>query len=144
MEMNKRYVMKINKPVEVAKRTYVYVAGPYMGRKRMHDFRDYEEIDQNISRARGMAAFLANNDIPFFCPHLNSAHCEVWVPNVKPEYWYEMDLELLKPASAVLLLDGWQSSKGTRREIEVARLLGISVFYPEERDELVAWWKEEL
>ncbi len=124
--------------------TYVYIAGPYMGRKRMHDFRGYEEIDQNISRARETAAFLANNEIPFFCPHLNSAHFEVITPNVKPDYWYEMDLELLKPASAVLLLDGWRRSKGTLREIEVAHILGIPVFYPEEKEELVTWWKGEL
>ncbi len=123
-------------------RSYVYIAGPYMDSKKYHDFRGYAEIDQNISRARETAAFLANNEIPYFCPHLNSAHFEVITPDVKPEYWYEMDLELLKPASAVLLLEGWQSSTGTRREIEVARTLGISVFYPEEKEELVTWWQE--
>ncbi len=126
----------------MANRTYVYVAGPYMGQKRLHDFRDYEEIDRNISRAREAAAFLANSNVPYFCPHLNSAHFEVITPNVKPEYWYQMDIELLKPASAILLLGGWEDSKGTLKEIEVARELHIPVFYPEERDELVEWWKE--
>ena len=124
-------------------RTYVYIAGPYMDPKKYHDFRGYHEIDENISRARETAAFLANSNIPYFCPHLNSAHFEVIAPDVKPEYWYQMDIELLKPASAVLLLEGWEKSSGTLKEMDIAHDLNIPVFYPDEGDELVEWWKDE-
>ncbi len=125
-------------------RTYVYVAGPYMDSGKLHDFRGYHEIDRNISRAREAAAFLANNGIPYFCPHLNSAHFEVIAPDVKPEYWYQMDIELLKPASAVLLLEGWEKSSGTLKEIATAHELRIPVFYSDERDKLVKWWEESF
>ena len=122
--------------------TYVYIAGPYRG-KATHDHRGYFEIDANINRAQKATVTLARLGIPYFCPHLNSAHFEVIAPDVKPEYWYQMDIELLKPASAMLLLEGWEKSSGTLKEIAIAHELRIPVFYPDERDELVEWWKEE-
>ena len=130
-------------PIVMNSHSYVYIAGPYMDSDKFHDFRGYHEIDRNIARAREAAAFLANNGVPYFCPHLNSAHFEVITPDVKPEYWYQMDIELLKPASAILLLEGWEKSSGTCKEIIVAYGLPIPVFYPDEGDELVEWWKDE-
>ena len=74
------------------KRTYVYIAGPYRGAQGEHDYSVYYEIDCNIARARAAAVYLAERDIPFFCPHLNSCHFEVIAPSVSPAYWYRMDL----------------------------------------------------
>ena len=125
------------------KRTYVYIAGPYMDSGKFHDHRGYHEIDVNISRAREAAVFLASNRVPYFCPHLNSCHFEVIAPTVPSEFWYEMDLQLLRPAAAVLLLDGWGSSHGTRREIDLAEDLDIPIFFPAGRRALVRWWRDE-
>ena len=97
----------------------------------------------NISRAREAAVFLVANRIPYFCPHLNSCHFEVIVPEVPLEFWYEMDMQLLRPAAAMLLLEGWGSSHGTRKEISFAEDLGIPVFFPEGRRELVHWWRDD-
>lgn len=113
---------------------YVYIAGPY------GDSRGYHEVERNISKARETAAFLATNRVPFFCPHLNSAHFEVIVPDVPSEFWHDLDIRILKYASAVLLLEFWEYSLGSTKEVEVAEKLNIPVFLPEGRHQLVDWW----
>jgi len=121
--------------------TYVYTAGPYRG-KAPHDARGYFEIDANINRAREAAMTLARLGIPYFCPHLNCAHCEVIIPDVKPAYWMEMDMIFVDLASALWILDGWEDSEGTLGEIARANERSQPVFYPYELTELVAFWKE--
>jgi len=108
----------------------------------LHDHRGYHEIEANIAVAREAAVFLAQNRIPYFCPHLNSCHFEVIVPAAPPEFWYEMDIRLLHGATAMLLLPGYMDSKGTLGEIEVAERLGINIFGPDERHLLLSWWGE--
>lgn len=121
--------------------TYVYIAGPYRG-KATHDAGGYFEIDANINRAKEAAATLAQLGIPFFCPHLNSAHFEVIAPDVKPVYWLEMDMIFVDLASVLWVLDGWRDSQGTRGEIARAEGNGQPVFFSDELDELVTFWKE--
>ena len=113
--------------------TYVFIAGPY-GRD------GYLTITRNIARAREAAAFLANNAIPFFCPHLNSAYFEYITPDVPVQFWNDLDLAVLDHASAVWLLDGWETSKGTLVELDRAKLLRIPSWLPAEGDDLVQWW----
>lgn len=120
---------------------FVYIAGPYRPRSGKHDASAYDEIDENIQRARKAAQFLAEHDIPFFCPHLNSAHFETDAPDVPPEFWLRMDLTILIHAAAVLLVDGWEHSKGAQAEVAEARKRGISVFTPDRADALVVDWQ---
>ena len=112
----------------------VFIAGPYSGPA-------YLAIDRNIAAAREAAVFLAYHDIGFFCPHLNSAHFECITPDVAPEFWYELGLRLLEGCDAVLLLEGWKRSKGTKGEIKAAVARGMPVWYPDERAALLAWAK---
>lgn len=112
----------------------VYIAGPYNGP-------DYHRIEENIGQARKAAAFLAENGIGFFCPHLNSAHFEVITPNVGEAYWREMDLKFLPMCDAMLMLDRWEESSGAdteRYEFEV-RFPDRPVFYWETNYELLHW-----
>lgn len=120
--------------------TYVYIAGPYRG-KASHDARGYFAIDANINRAKEAAATLARLGIPFFCPHLNSAHFEVIAPDVKSVYWLEMDMVFVDLASVLWILEGWEDSGGTLGEIERAKENQQPVFYHFELSELVAFWK---
>lgn len=123
-------------------KTYVYIAGPYMDPEKKHDYHGYHDIERNISRAREVAAFMARNQIPYFCPHLNSCHFEVIVPEAPPSFWYDMDLRLLRPASGLALVEGWEDSSGTLREIDLAKELNLPIFEPKERNLLLAWWRE--
>ena len=124
---------------------FVYIAGKYRAKDGTHDYRAYEEIDHNISVARKWAAKLAHNDIPFFCPHLNSAHMEVIAPEVKPDFWYRLDMQILSNAKALFMLPGWEESQGAMAEHEFALKWEMAIFYADgdaALDYLVNWWFE--
>ena len=123
-------------------KTFVYIGGPYRG-INSHDFHGYFAIDSNINRATEASAELARLDIPYFCPHLNSAHFEVIAPDVKPEYWLEMDMVFVDLSSCLYVLEGWEESQGTCAEIVRAASLGKPVFYFFELDKLVEFWREK-
>lgn len=110
-------------------KTFVYICGSYRGNAPTHDWRSYWEIEQNIAEAGKWAGRLANNQIPFFCPHLNSRHFEVITPNVPPEFWLNMDMVLLEFASSLLALPNYGRSQGALAEIVRAQELGIPIFY---------------
>lgn len=112
----------------------VYIAGPY------GDAGGYLSIDRNIARARSAAAWLARNEIGYYCPHLNSAHFEAIVPDVPVSFWYAMDLALMPIADALLVLDGWQNSTGTQAEILEWAKTGKPMFYDEDDRELLLDW----
>ncbi len=120
--------------------SFVFIAGPYKGVNKPHDYSAYEDIDRNISRARYWAAELARRGIYFFCPHLNSAHFEVITPEVPDTYWYHLDLDILKSASAILMIPGWEESQGAQRERTLAEKLGIPVFTVDQLDALAEAW----
>ncbi len=122
--------------------TFVYVAGPYRPKDGTHDWRGYFEIDAHISEARKWAAALAEAGIPFFCPHLNSAHFEIIVPKVPSQYWLDMDLVILRYASALLLLPGWKESRGTQEEKRQAHDQGKRVYTHRLFPQLVREWYE--
>lgn len=108
-------------PAEVG---FVYLAGPYRGKDALaHDHTVFCEIDAHINEARRWAARLAADSVPYFCPHLNSAHMEVIAPTVPSNYWLEMDLAILVEAKALMLLPGWRDSSGARAEKGAAMAL---------------------
>lgn len=126
---------------------FVYIAGPYtsLTRNRGLGADAYHDIERNIAKAREAAAWLANHGIGFFCPHLNSDHFEVITPDVPADYWYEMDLQFLKACDAILLLPGWEDSKGSCAERDLAVERGMRLFYfnrAMQLDELEQWGKE--
>lgn len=112
----------------------VYIAGAYTAA-------DYLGVEDNIAAARRVAAQLASKGIGFFCPHTHSAHFDAIVPEVPPEYWYELDLLFLRDCDALYLLPGWSRSKGAIAERDEAQRLGLPVF-----DDMgdVAMWLESL
>ena len=120
---------------------FAYIAGPYRAKGGGHDESYWDEIDANIQRARDAAIFLAERDIPYFCPHLNSAHMETYAPTVQPAYWYRMDLTILRHAKALWLLDGWLDSEGSKVEYKAAAEWDIPTYAPQEWKRLVENWQ---
>ena len=122
--------------------TYVYVAGPYRPTGGgPHTWESYCDIDTNINESRRWSIRLAQDGIPFFSPHLNSAHFESFAPDVPPDYWLNMDLQLLQFADAVLLLPNWRLSSGAKAEKDFALNHGIAVYTHTMYDSLVDLWK---
>lgn len=123
--------------------TYAYIAGPYRARSGAHDVSVYDEIDANIQVARKAAIYLAEHNVPYFCPHLNSAHMEVHAPSVSPEFWLDMDFLFLDNASAIYLLPRWEESQGAGAEYRRGQELGIATFGPLNGEQLVSWWRSQ-
>jgi len=95
-----------------------YIAGPYRGRT-------HNDIAENIWAARSIATRLWELGYAVICPHLNSAFMSGAAPE---ETFLEGGLEILRRCDLLVLVEGWQASKGTAREIEVARECGIPIF----------------
>ncbi len=91
----------------------MYVAGPYRG-ETIHD------IMQNIGRAREAAVALWKAGYCVICPHLNSALMD---GAVEDEAFLTGGLELVRRADTLVLLEGWQDSKGTIQELLLANSL---------------------
>jgi hypothetical protein len=95
-----------------------YVAGPYRGRT-------HNDVAMNIAAAREVAAHLWSIGYAVICPHLNSAFMSGAAPE---EVFMDGGLEMLRRCDLVVLVEGWQASQGTAREIEAARSCGLPVF----------------
>lgn len=96
----------------------VYLSGPITAR-------DGATVEGNV--ASGLAVYLecVQLGIPAICPHLSAAFPSSW--QVPYEQWMALDLALIARCTHVLLLPGWQTSPGARREIVEAERLGLPV-----------------
>jgi hypothetical protein len=66
-----------------------------------------------------------------FCPFLDYQYLLVLGDGetLAPAQFYQSSMTYLEVSDAVLVLPGWENSKGTKAEIEHAELWGIPVFY---------------
>ena len=125
--------------VTLNKGRFVYIAGQYRG-PHAHDHTAYEQIDANISQARAYAIKLARKGIPFFCPHLNTAHFEVIAPDVPADFYLGMDLAILTHAWAIFLLPGWRESSGALTEVAYCKETGIPTYTWLDLPQMVCDW----
>ncbi len=106
----------------------VYISGPYRG-----------DVHRNILNARLMAIRLWEAGFAVLCPHQNTAHFEQDC-SVSPEDYIEGDLRMIEGCDAVLMLEGWEDSKGSVEERQHALTLGVSVFH--DAHDLTCWLKK--
>lgn len=107
----------------------IYIAGPFRAANAWEvelNIRCAEELALEVWRVGGVA----------LCPHLNTRHFSGTMPD---EVWLAGDLELLHRCDAVMLVPGWESSKGANHEVAVAINNGIRVFYEEDFLKLKKW-----
>lgn len=93
----------------------VYIAGPYTRGDPV----------VNVRSAIDAADALAVAGLAPFCPHLNM----VWhlAHPHSPDFWYAVDLRVLRSCALVLRLPG--DSSGADEEVAEARRLGLPVFF---------------
>ena len=99
----------------------IYIAGPYRAATS-------SEVDANINRARDAMVELLHMGHTPFCPHAHTARFERDYPHVPSEIYLEQDLRWLNHCDAVLRLPGWESSAGTRRELQEAADIGLAIY----------------
>ncbi len=105
----------------------VYIAGPYSATPG-------RTIAFNINEAWHVAFQLAQAGVGFICPHTN---CGMMDLAADPWFFYRLGEELLDRCDAVLMLDGWEESKGAVAEKALAEDFDMPVFYTIE--EVAAW-----
>jgi len=108
-------------------RPILYISGPYTPANG-------RTTEDNIETARTYAVRAWEMGWAAFTPHLNTAGFEHLCTGVEHDGWLAGDLAILDrldPArDAVLLLPGWEQSKGARLERDWAIHLNLEVFGP--------------
>lgn len=99
----------------------VYVIGPYTAKTR-------EECKNNIAAAVHTGVRVARKGYAPLIPHQNTALFD-WDYNIgDATFWYEATAALLRRSDIAVLCAGAADSKGSQREIEICKELGIPVF----------------
>lgn len=90
-----------------------YLAGPYSG-----------NVPENIRRAQVVAGALRRQRYHLVVPHNeNIGHESV----LDESGWLEEDLILLGICGGIILLPGWENSRGTLGELRLAKLKGLRI-----------------
>lgn len=103
----------------------IYIAGPYTA--------DTEElVKANVRRAEEVGQqVLLRGFIPII-PHKISSHWDTWgiLTHWTHDDWLQaFCMPLLLRCDAILLIEGWESSKGATKEKAVAIYNGLAVYY---------------
>jgi hypothetical protein len=96
----------------------IYVAGAYSGY--------IMDVAANIRRGRRVCIDLVLSGYNPYCPW-NDWEWAV-VRDIPVEDFQRVGIAHLLKSDAVLLVQGWEDSKGTKREIEIAQEMGIPIF----------------
>ena len=101
----------------------IYVAGKYTGKT-------YSEIDDNIRKAEAASIKLFRKGWAVFTPHKNTSHYEIYEDeNLTYHTWIAADDEVLKRCDAIFMLNDWENSKGSVREVKLATDLNLKIYF---------------
>lgn len=105
--------------------SFVYLASPYTPTGA-------ETIADRVDAACRYAAKLMQDGYSVFSPIVHSHYVADHLGEdlrLDHEFWMRQDLAIMKAASKliVLRLEGWERSRGIKREIEAARHVNIPV-----------------
>jgi hypothetical protein len=95
-----------------------YVSGKYRGSSP-------SEIYKNINTARETAIKLWKKGYAVLCPHMNTAFLDGVVPDLT---FLEADIEMLSRCDFIVIMEGWQESKGAKEEVKYAKENQIPIY----------------
>lgn len=97
----------------------VYIAGPFRADNSWL-------VEQNIRRAEECALVLWKMGFAVVCPHTSTRFFD---GTMDTERFIEGDLEILRRCDALILLIGYEGSRGSMREFDEAGGCGLPIFY---------------
>ena len=97
----------------------VYIAGPYASDQGAYGIR------RNVEEAAALAVKAMEAGFFVICPHTMTHDLDGG--KLTEEFFLAQGLKLLEKCDAVLLVSGWKYSKGTQKEIQRGKELGIPV-----------------
>jgi len=107
----------------------IYIIGKYRDSNT-------NKIAENIWKATQASTKLWREKWIVICPHLNTAHFEIFASDIPDSVWMKGDLEIIKMVAgshfkrkAVYILDNWMESEGSKEEIKLAEELGLERIY---------------
>ena len=107
----------------------IYIAGAYSANNVL-------QVLKNIGRGEEYAAEIFRAGYAPFTPwHDKDFVIKSWHFDFNVEMFYQYSIEWLKVSDALFVVPNvsglmdWQESKGTLKEIEIAKEIGIPVFY---------------
>lgn len=98
---------------------FVYLSGPITATPE-------RSIEQHVASAVDVYWQLLRRGVPAFCPHLSAAFPTAFL--IPYEEWMAYDLIVIGRCTHVLMLPGWETSRGAARERTYAQEIGIPVF----------------
>ncbi len=113
-----------------------YVSGPYRSQDGPNG------ILANIVAARAVAIELWRMGYAVICPHTNTALMDGAADD---SVWLAGDLEILKRCDLIVMVPGWEESKGAISEYKYAveNLDVVTAEWPRDRADLAWYAKEE-
>lgn len=103
------------------KRKLVYISGQYSGPT-------FQSVAENILRAREYGRMAWEAGAAAFVPHMNTAFFD-FDTKLSPQDFYDADLQFLSFCDAILLIPGWERSKGAKMEKLFAEGISLPIFY---------------
>jgi hypothetical protein len=112
----------------------LYIAGPFTADTPWlieNHVRRAEELSLKVCALGGVVALCPHTMYRFFHRMETS------------QYWYEATLELLRRCDGIVLIHGWELSKGSVEEHKEATKLGLRVFHENELELIREWVSKE-
>lgn len=101
---------------------FVYISGPITAQAI-----GARTVEQNVEAGLEVYWTCLRQGIPAFCPHAAALHASSF--SVLYEDWLAYDFEVINRCSHVLLMAGWEQSKGCRLEKVYAERIGKPIIY---------------
>jgi nucleoside 2-deoxyribosyltransferase len=100
----------------------IYVAGPYSADNVI-------DVLKNIGKGKHFSAQVFKMGMAPFCPWADDIYCQIlWGEDLSVKQFQKASMAWVEVCDAMLLVPGWENSKGTKAEIKHANKLGIPVF----------------
>ena len=103
----------------------IFISGPVRGDGTQ------EAKKKNMETAKKFIRILIDNKIPYYSPHLNIEQETAFIEGDASKFAWKLNAEFLNRCQALAVLPGWETSNGTKTEIENTTKKSLPIFYLE-------------